>query len=129
MSNRDKKLGANEGRSDRRINVTIHNHEIWLAFRHGGFEANHDLRGLLCLASGTHSEVQVGPWQLQLLEENVGHVAVIVLASVNQSLPIAVLTVHSTNDSCCLHEIRSSTDNVKYVHKRSGYAGVSIVTY
>ena len=109
-------LGAHQSSGDRRVDISIDQHEIGLMLDHHSLESLHYLRGLLRVGSGTNLEIDVGRADSQFLKENVRHVEVVVLASMNDGLANAWISVQSSNDRSNLHEVRSCPNYVNDVH-------------
>ena len=65
--------------------------------------------------SRAYCEIHVWRGYLQLLEKDIGHVDVVVLAGVDKSLFLPRVLDRPEN-GCGLHEVRSSAYYVKYVH-------------
>ena len=57
---------------------------------HDRLEALEYARRLHGLARGAHAEVEVGPRQVKVAEEDVGHEVVVVLAGVHEELGVAL---------------------------------------
>src|SRR5207249_5332904 len=71
-----------------------------------GLEGNHDLSGLGCLASRAHAQMEVRTLNLQVLEEDVGHVLVVVLARMDEHGPYLGNMGHFAQQGRDFHEIR-----------------------
>ena len=111
-------LGADERRGHRGIDVAVDEHEIRLPFQHDRFEARHDFSRLGGVRPGAHREIDVRLGNPELLEEDVRHERVVVLAGVDDRLPDAVVPQRG-DDRRRLHEIGSRSDDVKNVHQLS----------
>src|ERR1700722_14247934 len=85
-------LGANQRCGDRGIYIAVNENDIRLVRQKSRLEALHDLGGLGGMAAGAYSEFHIGFGDFQLREEYVGHVAVIVLAGMNERLTCASLS-------------------------------------
>ena len=106
-------LGANQYGRDRRVHIPIHQDHVRLAFEHDGFHPNHDLRRLLGMGARTNRKVHIGSRDAELLEEHIGHIDVVVLASVDEGLHHILPRLQGIQDGSDLHEVGTSSDDVK----------------
>jgi hypothetical protein len=73
------------------------------------------------MSARSHREVYIRARNPQLLEENLGHVDIEVLARVDESLHYVPPLFESVVDGGEFHEVGPGPDNVKYLHKFSGW--------
>ncbi len=71
------------------------------------------------MTSRTNPEVHVRRRHLQLGEEDVGHIGVVVLAGVHQSLFDPAQVSESAQHGRGFHKVRARADHVKDVHDQS----------
>lgn len=79
------------------------------------FEFDHDFGGLFGVGAGTDLQVDIRPGHAQVDEEGAAHLLVVVLAGVDQEMvnPFGI-PVHGLDDRGHFHEVRASTNDVKY---------------
>ena len=66
-------------------------------------------------------QIHIGSRYPQLLKEHIGHIGVVVLTGVNEGLRHTLPSLQGTQDRSDLHEVRPSSNDVKYVHQFSSY--------
>ena len=64
-------------------------------------------------------QIHVGSRNPQLLKEHMGHIYVVVLTGMNEGLRHTLPSLQGTQDRSDLHEVRPSSNDVKYVHQFS----------
>src|ERR1039458_10058844 len=78
---------------------------------HDGLEAAHDGRGLLRMRPRAYVQTLVGIRNAQALEEDIGHERVVVLAGVDEDLPVPMVR-QRTIDRGRFHEVWPRSDYV-----------------
>src|ERR1700685_3863381 len=114
MSYRDGDFCADQRGGYRGIYIAINEDDVRLVSQENRLEALHDLGGLRGMAARAHSEIHIGFGGFQLREAYVGHVAVIVLAGMNQSLTYAALAEGAQHGSG-FDEVGARSDDVQNV--------------
>ncbi len=113
MSHLDPQLRGDQCGSDCRVHITIDHDPVRTTLEHGSFEADHDLRRLCRVRSGTDFEADIRPGDVELFEEDVRQIGVVVLPCVDESLANAGVLPQRTNDRGDFHEVGPGTDHVK----------------
>ena len=116
MANLNQKLGANQRGRHRRVDISVHQHHVGFALEYDGLEACHDVSSLARVASRTHTEINVGRGNFELLKEHIRHVGVVVLSSMNKSLLYLGILLERAQHRRDFHQIRPGTHYVKNMH-------------
>ena len=90
VRDRHLELGAHEGTRQGRVDVADDEHPRWPPLLHDALEGDHRARRLLGVRAAADAEEDVGLRQLQVLEEDLGHLVVVVLPGVHEQLLEAV---------------------------------------
>src|SRR6185369_16897884 len=89
------------------------------------FKCDHDTSGLLGVASGADSQVDIRLRDGEILEKTVGHFGVVVLAGMDQAdlqIPSGLLPApQSLHNGRNFHEIRTGTGHEEDFHKVNSY--------
>ena len=106
VSDRDEQLRGGERGGQRRVHVPGHEHDVRLRLEQHRLEPLHDRGGLLRVRSRADPERVVGVADAELLEEDLGHLAVVVLARVDEHVleliaPPAAAPRRSARSSSC----------------------------
>ena len=83
MGHRDVQLAGGQGAGEGGIGVAVNHQPVRLGFEEDFFDRFQHASGLGAMAAGADAEV-VGGLGIQFLEENVGHVLVVMLAGVDE---------------------------------------------
>ena len=105
VSHGDAEFGAHQRGGDGRIHVAIDHDQRRLRLRYDGLEVADDGGGLLRMRARAGLQVEVGHGHRQLLEEDVGHVDVVMLSGVNQDLAHEGISGKGANEGRRLHEV------------------------
>jgi hypothetical protein len=89
--------------------------EVGRGVGQNALERLHDARGLGRVRARPHAEVDVGPWELQVFEEDLRHVVVVVLPGVDQGEVESAAFIELAPDRRDLHEVRPRADDGKYL--------------
>src|SRR5438477_3831307 len=114
MCDRDVQLSTNQGCGQGGIDVAVHNYRSRLMLQYVLFEPLHDDCSLLRMGSGANRQVFGWIANSQLLEKNIRHVEVVVLAGMHKDLPGAARGKCAI-DRRQLHEIRASPYDVQKI--------------
>ena len=85
-------------------------------FKHHRFEAHHDGGGLLGVRSGTDRQTDVRLGHLELIEKDLRHLGVIMLAGVDEGLPDIGSGAQCFQHRCRFHKIGARTHHVDNIH-------------
>ena len=85
VGHRHAQLDGRQGAGDRRVDVADDDHGVGPLLEHDRLEPLHDLGRLDGVRARADLEVDVGPGDAQLLEEEPRHPLVVVLAGVDQA--------------------------------------------
>jgi hypothetical protein len=77
-------LGRHQPAGDGRVHVADDEHGVRPLFQHDRLETLHDHRGLGGVGAAADLEVDVGPGDVQVVEERLAHLVVVVLAGMHQ---------------------------------------------
>jgi hypothetical protein len=113
MSTGDPQLRALDGTGHGGIHVAGNDDEIGFLLQADLLESDHHLGGLLGMGSRTDAEVDVGPRQVEVGEENVGHRGVVMLPRVDELLIREANSLDGVDERGNLHEIWTRPDDVK----------------
>ena len=86
VGERNLTLGRNERRAEGRVGVAVDQHRVGALRDQDRLQADHRGRRLPGMAAGADPELVVGRRQLELLEEELGELAVVVLTGVHEDL-------------------------------------------
>ena len=116
----DLQLGAHEGAGQRRVDVAGHDDPVGPPVGDHRLEGDHDPGRLLGVVGTAHVQVDVGVGESELVEEHARHLAIVVLARVDQKLnELAGSTAHGRHDGRDFHEVGTRADDVKDPHGAS----------
>jgi len=119
VAHRDLELRRDERRCQRRVDVAGHEHCVRLLSDEDRFEPLHHARGLLRVRAGADVEKVVRLRHRQVVEEDVRHRGVVVLAGVDQHL-VDPATPERGDHWSRLHQVRSRADDGQDLpHQRS----------
>ena len=116
MGDPQSQLGGHERDGERGVDVAGDHHYLGVLAQENRLDLHHHLRGLLRVRAAARSEVHVRLGHAQILEEDVGHLRVVMLAGVDQHLPHALALAQLGEDGRHLHEIGPGADDVKDLH-------------
>jgi hypothetical protein len=115
VGDRDLQLGRRHGGRQRRVHVPGHEDHVGRPVDEDRLEALHHARGLLPVRARPDVEHEVRLADLELLEEDLRHRVVVVLAGVHQHLLELVGTpAELGHDRDGLHEVGARPDNRKH---------------
>jgi hypothetical protein len=83
MGYKDGQFGGDEGAGCGRVDVADDDDQIGLLFEAHSFEFDHDFPGLLGMASGPDTEVDIRRRNPQVAEKGAGHIIIVMLAGVD----------------------------------------------
>ena len=109
----DAALHGHERRGEGGVDVADDDDPVRLRLGQHRLEPRHDLRGLHGVGPGAHLEVHVRGGQSELLEEDPGHLLVVVLTGVDEDLLEAAPGLHRLVDGGDLHEVGPGSDHVQ----------------
>src|SRR5207249_10707282 len=97
------------------VRVSVYELETHLLLLERLVGAGHHVRGLAGMARAPDSEVVIGRWDLEDLEEHTRHVFVVVLTRVNQDFLVMLSDLAA--DGRGLNELRPRTDDARDFHE------------
>ena len=109
-------FSTNHGRRHSRVHITINHHEVCGSSDEDRLERGHNGSRLRRVAARAHFQIDLGPGDAQLVEENGRHVGVEMLPGVYQYLPGDSGFGERRRDRRHLHEIRPRSDDVHNLH-------------
>ena len=86
VPHRDVELGGRQGTGHARVRVAVDHHHVGADVEQHGLELLQHLSRLTSVRPRADGQIEGGRWNVQLLEEHVGHVGVVVLAGVNDEV-------------------------------------------
>ena len=110
VRDRDVELHRGERAGERRVDVAGHDDELRPPLEQHLLDADERPRGLLAVGAGADAEEDVGLGQPELVEEDVGHLRVVVLARVDERDLDSGLLERAV-DGRRLHEVRARADH------------------
>ena len=123
VGHRDAELLGVDGAGQGGVHVAHHQHAVGPRLQADLLEGHHDLGGLGGVAAAAGVEVVVGLGDAQLVEEDVAHLPVVVLAGVDDLELEAVGTgLQRAHDGRDLHEVGARTGDE--VDQRTGHTGL-----
>ena len=109
------KLRGDEGRGDRRVDVTIYDDPVRSFFEQHGLDSLHDPCGLNCVRIGADLEIQVRRWDSQIAKKVAGQHIMVVLAGMHDDLRKAGLNARSM-DGRKFRQVRPRAYSVEKLH-------------
>ncbi len=97
-------LGCGQCAGQRGVRVAVHQHPIRLLGQQHLLQADQHVSRLPAVAARPDAQRVVGPGHAELLEEEIGHLAIVVLAGVNQHLGVGL--AEGAADGRSLDELR-----------------------
>ena len=113
----DVQLRRHERAGQRRVGVAVDQHPVGLGVHRGLLETGEHGAGLSAVRPRPDAQVQVWLGDLELTEENLGHVVVVVLAGVDEHL--FVVLAQDATDRGSLDELRSRAYHRKHFHAQA----------
>ena len=111
VGDRDDELGRREGAGERRVGVAVDEHQRRADLADRRLDAGQHLARLHRVGRRTDTKSDVGPGQVELVEEDAGQLVVVVLAGVEQDL--AQLASQAARDDRALDVLRPVADDRK----------------
>ena len=111
MRDGDVQLGRRQRAGERGIGVAVDHQLVGLRFQEDRFDLLEHASGLRAVAAGTDAELIPGFGNAELLEEDIGHVLVIVLASVDEDFLAAGHLAQQARDDGRLDELGACADD------------------
>ena len=112
VADRDQELRRGQGRRHRRVHVARDEDDVGLGLEQHRLEALHDRGRLLRVRSRADAERVVRLADAELLEEDLGHLAVVVLARVDEHvLELVGAPLDRRGNRGDLHHVRPRADN------------------
>ena len=112
VADRQQQLRGGQRGRHRRVHVAGDEHDIGLRLEQHRLEPLHDRSRLLGMRPRAHSERVVGLADSELLEEDLGHLAVVVLAGVDEDvLELVAAPLQLRRDRRDLHHVRPRADD------------------
>jgi len=103
----DFEFGRGKRPGDSGVGVAVDEDHVRLFFEEKGLELDEDVGGLSRVASGADAEEVVGLLHVQFVEEDVGHVCVVVLSRVDEDVPPRVPSAGFGADDGFFDELRA----------------------
>ena len=117
VGDRDSQLRRAERRAEGRVDVARHDHQVGTLCPQHRLESLHHARDLLRVASRSDPEQVVGLGHAELLEEDLGHQPVVVLARVDDRRgPIGKALAQRPDHRRHLDQVRPRADYVDQAH-------------
>jgi hypothetical protein len=110
-------LGGDQRSAEGRVGVPVDEHRVRLLLGDERLEPGHDRRGHHGVAARPGRELVVGRRHVELLEEDLGEPAVVVLAGVDEDLLVALAQVARHRGR--LHELGPVADHGQDPHGRA----------
>ena len=109
VADRDAALGRREGGGERRVHVSGDEDDVRLDLQQQRFETRDNTRRLLSVRPRADAEKVIGLADAEVLEEDLGHLSVVVLSGVNEHQVEGVgMAAELGHDRGHLHEVRPS---------------------
>src|SRR5256885_954919 len=110
------KLSAHQRCSHGGVHISVNQDKVGAAIGYHRLETSNDLGGLVSMAAPSHVKIPVARGHVPLAQEDVGHIAVVVLTGMNQRLSQPAESVQRSQDGSSFHEIGASSNDVKNMH-------------
>ncbi|KAF5047213.1 hypothetical protein DSECCO2_462840 [anaerobic digester metagenome] len=111
----DVEFRGREGAGEGRVRVPVDEDHVRVPLLDHALDPDEHRARLLGMAPGADPEVMIGDRDLQLLEEDVRHPRVVVLARVDQHLVVPL--PEPAREWCALDELRSRPDDRDHLHR------------
>jgi hypothetical protein len=112
VADREQKLACGQRGGHGRVHVARHEHDVRLGLQQDRLEPLHDRGRLLRVRPGPDAERIFRLPHAELLDEDLGHLAVVVLAGVDEDVFELVATpAELSRDRCDLHHVRPRADH------------------
>ena len=122
MGHRHALLGRDQRAGNRRVRVAVNEHSIRTGFEDHLLELLQHATRLLTVRAGSDAEIDVGPRDLELVEEHVRELGIVVLARVDDQVLDAlagarrIVRGHRPADRRQLHELGPRADDADDAH-------------
>jgi hypothetical protein len=105
MRDRHVQLRGDQCRGQGRVDVAVHDEQSRVELDELVLQRGEQRGRLAGMAAGAHTQVDVGPWQAELAEEDVGHPLVVVLAGVDEHVGVIGPSLRRPHHGRRLHEV------------------------
>ncbi len=114
MGDGDAELGGGERAGERRVHVAGDDDESGADVEQDPLEGHQHLAGLLAVRARADAHREVGGREAEVVEDLLGHPAVVVLARVDHELADVAAPLERGDQRSHLHEVRARADHVQH---------------